>query len=332
MSFESAPPSNVVVGSAGYTPVAASSSGQPVSFSVDPATTGSACSLAAGMVAFANAGSCVIDAQVSSGGSVVAQAQQVIPVAAAATATALTVGQTTVSATVTVQAPGGGTPTGVVAFSVEGRTIGSAQLAGGRAGVSYTLAPNTTETLTASYQGNTDYSGSSDSVTANGPTVETPFVVRPTIVARLRSAGRRNAYGWWHTPVQVVFRCPAPSLELRGGCPRALTLRRSGRNLTVERTITSVAGASATVVLRHIKIDLTKPRIRWTGARSHVRYRGRAPRVRCVASDRVSGIRSCRVRRHIARRGELETVTYRALARSWAGTTRTASLTIYVRG
>lgn len=330
VSFTSSPPANVVVGSPGYTPTAESSSGQPVSFAIDSATTNAACSLSSGVVAFMNAGSCVIDAYVSGDGGPAAQAQQTIAVGVATTATVLTAGQGTLTATVTVQAPGGGTPAGVVIFSVEGRTIGSAGLAGGSASLSYTPPANTTETLTASYQGEADYSPSAGSLTVSGPTVEVPFAVAPTIRAHLSSTGRRNAYGWWHTPVRVVFRCLSPSARIRGGCPRPLTLRWSGRDLTVRRTITNLYGVSATVIVRHIRIDLTRPRIRWVGAREQARYHGRPPRVRCVATDRVSGIERCRVSRRVMRHGGLETVEYRATARSWAGTTKTAWLTVYI--
>jgi hypothetical protein len=63
ITFDSTPPSGVVVGSPGYQPQATGgASGQPVVFSVDGATTNNACSVSGNTVHFDHAGSCVIGA------------------------------------------------------------------------------------------------------------------------------------------------------------------------------------------------------------------------------------------------------------------------------
>lgn len=87
VSFTSSAPGGATTGGAGYTPVASSTSGLPVSLAVDPATTNAACSISGGTVRFDNAGTCVIDAIASNPLNFApAQAQQRIAVAAAAPA------------------------------------------------------------------------------------------------------------------------------------------------------------------------------------------------------------------------------------------------------
>jgi hypothetical protein len=62
ISWESTAPSNAIVGAGSYTPLASASSGLPVSFSIDPSTTGDACTLTGSTVSFTGTGTCVIDA------------------------------------------------------------------------------------------------------------------------------------------------------------------------------------------------------------------------------------------------------------------------------
>ena len=60
IAFTSTVPSNALVGEGSYTPTATASSGLPVSFTLDAASTG--CTLVAAVVSFAGAGTCVIAA------------------------------------------------------------------------------------------------------------------------------------------------------------------------------------------------------------------------------------------------------------------------------
>lgn len=84
VSFTSTPPPGATAGGASYTAQASSSSGLPVSFTVDPATTGDACAVSGATVTFLHAGNCVIDATgPQTMNFAVAAAQQTIAVAAA---------------------------------------------------------------------------------------------------------------------------------------------------------------------------------------------------------------------------------------------------------
>jgi len=83
ISFTSTPPSPAVVGGT-YTPAATGGgSGNPVTFSIDSASTAGACSISStGVVTFTAAGTCTIDANQAAGDGYAAatQAQQVITV------------------------------------------------------------------------------------------------------------------------------------------------------------------------------------------------------------------------------------------------------------
>jgi hypothetical protein len=331
VQFTSTPPASAVVAGPTYTPTAsASPPGATVTFAIDPASTNGACTLQAGVVAFVNAGSCVIDADAAgSGGDAPAQAQQTITVAAAATSTALTVGATSLSADVSALAPSDGVPSGQVVFSVEGRTLGSVTLTAGQATLAYTVPADTTETISATFTGSSGYLGSAASQTVSGPTVEQAFVARPTIRAILRSRAHRNRRGWWHTVLRVRFVCDRAGSVIIGGCPRPVVMRRSVRDGTLTRRIRTTAGTGASVTVRHIRIDLGAPRVRVAGVRWHGHYH-KLVRARCVASDRVSGILACRLRVHLRRGAGRETVIYTATATSRAGVVRSASVTAYL--
>ena len=82
VSFTTSPPSPAVAGGATYTPAAAGgASGNPVTFSIDPASTTGACSISSGVVSFTAAGTCIVDAsQAGGGGYAPGQASQPITV------------------------------------------------------------------------------------------------------------------------------------------------------------------------------------------------------------------------------------------------------------
>ena len=331
VQFTSTAPTDAVVGGPTYTPTASTNSDQPVSFAVDALTTNNACTPASGSFSFAHAGTCVIDAQVPADQNYgAAQATpQTFTVSPASTSTSLAVGASALTANVTAAPPGGGTPTGTVVFSVEGRVLGSGSLVNGVAALSYSVPPNVTETILASYQGVPDYTSSSATLTASGPNIEPTFVAKPTIAARVTSAAPKNRQGWWHTSITVSFLCNAAGSRIVGGCPAAVVVAHSGADLTVTRTIHTVAGDTATVTLRGIKLDTTSPKVEIVGVRNHAFYRGSRPPVTCAASDPVSGIRSCKVVTTVKRGSATETITYTATATSWAGVRQHASETVY---
>ena len=88
ISFTSTAPSAATVGGATYTPTATATSGLTVALTID-ATATSVCSISGGVVSFAAAGTCVIDANQLGNGtySAAAQVQQSFSVAAATTVT-----------------------------------------------------------------------------------------------------------------------------------------------------------------------------------------------------------------------------------------------------
>lgn len=330
VSFTSTAPSDAVVGGPSYSPTASATGGLAISYSIDAATTASACSLSGDQVAFVHAGACVIDAQAVSDGAVLV-AQQTFAVAAAGTATDLTVEPGSLVAVVKALAPASGTPTGTVAYSVAGQTIGTADLNGGTARLAYSIPSGTTETITATYEGADDYTESSGFDTASGTAaVVTPQLSStPTITAALSSSKRRSASGWWRTPVKVTFTCDAHGSTIQGGCPRPVILHSSGDDESVARTITTAGGASARTAVAGIKIDLTKPKVKIAGVHARELYHGLIPPVSCAASDRFSGVASCTVRYHIRRTGAFETISYTATATSRAGAVARATVAIH---
>ncbi|HWE58167.1 MAG TPA: Ig-like domain-containing protein [Solirubrobacteraceae bacterium] len=333
VQFTSTAPTDAVVGGPTYTPTASTDSDQPVSFAVDALTTNNACTPASGSFSFAHAGTCVIDARVAADQNYGAAqaAPQTLTVSPASTSTSLVVGASALTANVTAATPGSGTPTGTVEFSVDGRVLGSSSLVNGVATLGYTVPPNVTETILASYQGVPDYTTSSATLTASGPNIEPTFVAKPTIAARLTSAAPKNRQGWWHTSITVSFVCNGAGSRIVGGCPAAVVLAHSGADLTVTRTIHTVAGDTATVTLRGIKLDTTTPRVRIVGVRNHALYHGNRPPASCEASDPVAGIRSCKLVAAMKRSSTIETITYIATAVSWAGVRRHATETVYSR-
>lgn len=321
-------PTTAVVGGPTYTPTATTASGQPANFVADPASSNAACAVSDGVVSFVHAGSCVIDADDSASGT---SASQTITVAPSPTSTALVIGTTSLAATVTAVAPGGGAPSGTVEFSVGGRILGSSTLQDGVATLTYSVPPNVTEAILASFQGSGDYTTSTATVTVNGPNIEPTFVAEPTIAATLIGAAPRNRNGWFHTKVSVHFICDGAGSQVLGGCPESVVLDHSGADLTLTRTIHTLNGRAATVKLRGIKIDLTRPSVRIIVAHNHAARLGRTSSVSCAASDRVSGIRSCRVVRAVKRSATTETITYTAVATSWAGVTQRAVETVHAK-
>ncbi len=123
ISFTSTAPASPTVGGASYTVTATGGgSGNPVTFSIDAASTAGACAIASGVVSFTGAGSCIVDAnQVGNGNyNAAPQAQQ-----------SLTVGQGNQTALTAIANPAniafnatsalsttGGTGAGAVSYAV----------------------------------------------------------------------------------------------------------------------------------------------------------------------------------------------------------------------
>ena len=235
----------------------------------------------------------------------------------AATTTTLSVHAHDLRAVVAAVAPGIGTPTGAVAFSVGGNAVGTATLVNGVAAVTYTVPTGRAHTVAAVYSGDPDFTASSASITRHDP----------KITARLSSARHRSDAGWYRSPVTVTYTCTTAGAPLTRPCPDAVMLRHQGAGQSVTRTITATDGGVATVAVRGIDIDLTRPKVSIAGPRDGATYGGSAPSARCVASDRLSNVASCR----LAKTVHGTRVTYRATATDRAGNITRASLTVTVR-
>jgi hypothetical protein len=154
---------------------------------------------------------------------------------------------------------------------------------------------------------------------------------RPEITARLSSKRPRGRSGWWTTPVTVTFTCRTRGGTLAGACPKPVRLSKSGSNLSVQRTISTTSGQKATVTVRRIHIDLTEPHVRIFGPLEWNSYAFTAPRPRCHATDRYSGVRSCTITEQlrVPALGGYK-ILYGAQAVSGAGTVGKAGLLSFV--
>jgi hypothetical protein len=91
----------------------------------------------------------------------------------------------------------------------------------------------------------------------------------------------------------------------------------------VTRSISDTDEQKATVTVSRINIDIAGPRVSIDGPKAHHVYAVHAPAARCEASDKLSGIRSCRIRKtmkHLKKRDRV-TVTAMAIAKSGASAT-----------
>jgi hypothetical protein len=204
---------------------------------------------------------------------------------------------TTLSADIVGVFPGGVLETslkpdgGAVQFKVDGVVVGSTTAAAGTASISYALGSGS-HTIEASYAGDDRYLPSS---TTAGTARKDPL-----LEARLISTFPKTKSGWYRNAVQVWFVCRPQGSELVEDCPADVSLKKSGKNQSVTRTITALDGGTATLTIHGIDIDRQKPVITVTGRT-------------CTATDKLSGVKGrCKMR--IAPNG-----TYRAVAVDKAG-------------
>ena len=286
-------------------------SGNPVVLTVDPASNGS-CSVTGTALSLLHVGMCVLDANQAGNASYTAapQVQRTVVVSKAATKTLLTVNPSSLVATVTAVAPGGGTPTGTVTFTVDGAPAGSAPLSGNTATLPVVVPADKRGTVAANYPGSADYLASSASSVPKNP----------TITARLSSARPRSAAGWYRSPVTVSFTCTPGDAPLTGPCPTPVVLSRNGGGQIVTRTIRTTDGGIATVSVR-VSIDRVAPVVHVGGVRPGLEYPV-PPAGQCLATDALSGVASCRLTRRV--RGSTE--AYLAVAVDRAGNTASAQV------
>jgi len=99
-------------------------------------------------------------------------------------------------------------------------------------------------------------------------------------------------------------------------------LRKNRKHAPVVRTIAATDGTTASVTVSGIKIDKKKPRLR---------VRTVAGKLRCTATDRTSGIRSCKIRKRQATTPAGVRVTWTATAVDRAGNRRVVKGSYVVR-
>lgn len=240
---------------------------------------------------------------------------QTLTVSQAATTSSVVVTATEVTSTVSPVAPGAGVPTGTVQFHLAGIEIGSAPLTDGTATLAYAVPSGSTQEVSTVYSGDAAFTGSSASTSRRDP----------VITASVTSA-KPTRGGWYSTPVTITFQCEATSAALTAECPAPVTLLSSGAGRSVTRTIMAVDGGAATVVVSGLNIDRYRPAVRITGVRAGRTYFAAAPAAGCRASDRMSGVASCKVKR--TRSGNR--VVYVATATDVAGNSRSARLAVRI--
>jgi hypothetical protein len=193
-------------------------------------------------------------------------------------------------------------PSGQVTFLVDGNPVGSAAVANGVAKLGHGVPNGATHLVRAEYSGDADFESSADQVQRSDP----------SLTGRVTTKGK-NRFGWFRKPVAVAFTCTTHGSELTGGCPGTRRLTRDGRGQKVDESIVAQDGGQASVVVRGINIDRTKPKVRIAGVRAGATYK-RMRRARCKARDRTSGVRSCGV--HWKRRGKRGIYTATAIDRA----------------
>lgn len=299
--FTSTPPAAPVVGQT-YSPSATSAPyGPPITI-----TSSGACSTTGGTVRFEHVGTCTVTATLPQDAEHQAtQATQTLVVVQAATDVVAGVSAHALTATVSVVAPGAGVPGGEVAFRVDGDLVGAAPLdAAGLATLGHDLAPGEDHTVVATYGGDDDFAGSSDSVERGDP----------AITASVTSE-KPKRHGWYRAPVTVRFTCTPTTAALVRACPAPVVIKRNQNgSRSILRSVVAADGGRGDVVVTGIKVDRTRPRLAVRGAMDGATY-GAVRALRCVAHDRHSGVDSCQVTAHRT----AHRVVYRAVAVDLAG-------------
>jgi hypothetical protein len=316
ITFTSSPPSAAVVGQDYTVTATGGGSGNPVTFTIDSSSSG-VCTISGSTVTFTHPGACVVDAgQDGNTQYAPGAASQTVPVSKAATTTTVTIHPSTVSAAVTVVAPGAGTPTGTVTFSLNGQPVGTATVSGGVATLSYTVPKGKDQNVAAVYNGDTDFSGSSGSTSRQ----------YLGITATVSSNTPKTSYDWYRSPVTITFHCTTGAAPLTAPCPSPVTLSQNGAGQSVTRTIFATNGKVASVTVRNINIDTIAPRVSVANVQNGATYHGTAPAPACAGHDSGSGIASCRLSSSV--NGNVVTVT--ATATDFAGNVSTATVSYTV--
>ena len=170
--------------------------------------------------------------------------------------------------------------------------------------------------------------GASASVTMSGINID---LSGPTIYYNIKPSSNRGR-GWWSTPVTIRFTCTSPSgTTLTGACPAPIGISTNGRHSAFRETISNSIGRSGAVTVPVIGIDRTRPRVIIKGPRQGATYTGPAPKASCHATDRYSGIASCKLTEKKKRTGSGVHETIMARGTNHAGTTSTTQVSFTVK-
>jgi hypothetical protein len=153
-------------------------------------------------------------------------------------------------------------------------------------------------------------------------------VVAPRVTATRTAAKAANSHGWYRSAVTVSFTCTAGSSRVTS-CPAPVSLARSAARQSVTRRVVAADGGSATITVGPLSIDRTAPTVAISGVRSGHKYRGAGPAAHCKASDRVSGVATCRVTS--TRHGHAVTVRATAVDRAGNAHTKVVRYRVHVR-
>lgn len=108
---------------------------------------------------------------------------------------------------------------------------------------------------------------------------------------------------------------------MTAACPAPVTLSDSAAGASVTRTIIATDGGAATATVS-VGIDRVRPTVRVTKVRAGATHFAHGPVAGCRATDRHSGIATCKV----TRRTKGNRVVYRAVATDRAGNTSSTRL------
>ncbi|WP_200961252.1 S-layer family protein [Phycicoccus sp. Soil802] len=241
---------------------------------------------------------------------------QTLVVNQAATTPTITVRASSITARIAPVAPGSGTPSGTVRFTVDGTSVGTATLAAGVATLSYLLPTSKADEVAVQYLGDARFLASSATTTRHNP----------TITAKVTSAYPKSKSGWYRSAVTVSFTCTPNGADLVAACPQPATLGKNGAAQSVSRTILAEDGGAATVSVTGINVDQTRPTVAVTGVSTSAPYFATAPAGRCSARDGLSGVASCTISRRVSG----GSAVYTATATDKAGNVSTTRLTAKV--
>jgi hypothetical protein len=139
----------------------------------------------------------------------------------------------------------------------------------------------------------------------------------PSITASVRSAHAKR-HGWYRSPVTVSFTCAEGPAPLVGSCPPPITLTASKRGRSITAKVADTNGNVGTVTVGPFKIDRTAPLLHVTGAITGFTYKHRQ-RLHCKATDKLSGVGSCKITHHKSIHRGVTTVHWKATAKDVAG-------------